>query len=113
MLRTTEAEIRRRCEQIVSQIQSDVMVVEPTPVDSIVGGGTAPRSKLPSHAIALRHKHLSAEELLTNLRRLDMPIVGRIDNDCVMLDLRTVEPELDALLTTSLQHLAEAFSDTR
>jgi hypothetical protein len=42
-----------------------------------------------------------------------MPIVGRIDNDCVMLDLRTVEPELDALLTTSLQHLAEAFSDTR
>jgi L-seryl-tRNA(Ser) seleniumtransferase len=113
MLRTTEAEIRRRCEQIVSQIQSDVMVVEPTPVDSIVGGGTAPRSKLPSHAIALRHKHLSAEELLTNLRRLDMPIVGRIDNDCVMLDLRTVEPELDPLLTSSLQHLAEAFSDTR
>ena len=113
MLRTTEAEIRSRCEQIVSQIQSDVMVVEPTPVDSIVGGGTAPRSKLPSHAIALRHKHLGAEELLTNLRRLGMPIVGRIDNDCVMLDLRTVEPELDALLTTSLQHLAEAFSDTR
>jgi L-seryl-tRNA(Ser) seleniumtransferase len=113
MLRTTEAGIRRRCEQIVSQIQSDVMVVEPTPVDSIVGGGTAPRSKLPSHAIALRHKHLGAEELLTNLRRLGMPIVGRIDNDCVMLDLRTVEPELDALLTTSLQHLAEAFSDTR
>jgi L-seryl-tRNA(Ser) seleniumtransferase len=111
MLRTTEAEIRRRCEQIVAQIQSDVMVVELTPVDSIVGGGTAPRSKLASHAIALRHEHLSAEELLANLRRLGMPIVGRIDNDCVLLDLRTVEPELDQLLASSLQHLAEASSD--
>ena len=112
MIRTAEAEIRRRCEQIVAQIQSDVMVVELARVDSIVGGGTTPRSRLPSHAIALRYAKLSAEELLATLRHLDIPIVGRIDNDRVMLDLRTVEPELDALLASSLQHLAEACSGT-
>jgi L-seryl-tRNA(Ser) seleniumtransferase len=112
MIRTAESEICRRCDQIVAQIQSDVMVVERARVDSIVGGGTTPRSRLPSHAIALRHAQLSAEELLASLRHLDFPIVGRIDNDRVMLDLRTVEPELDALLASSLQHLAEASSGT-
>jgi L-seryl-tRNA(Ser) seleniumtransferase len=107
MLQTTEAEIRRRCEQIVAQVQSNAIAAELTRVDSVVGGGTAPRSRLQSHAIALRHAQLSVEELLTSLRHLDMPIIGRIDHDCVLLDLRTVEPEFDLLLASSLQHLAE------
>jgi len=108
MLQTPEAEIRHRCEQIVAQLQSNLMTAEITRVDSIVGGGTAPRSRLASHAIALHHAQLSVEELLTSLRSLEMPIVGRIDSNRVLLDLRTVEPEFDTLLASSLQHLADA-----
>jgi L-seryl-tRNA(Ser) seleniumtransferase len=83
------------------------------PVESIVGGGTAPRSRLPSHAIALCHRDLSVEALLARLRGLDMPIVARAENDRVLLDLRTVEPELDPLLITSLQQLSMDPEDTR
>lgn len=112
MLQTTEAEIRGRCEQILAQLQSDVMTAGLTPVESIIGGGTAPRSRLPSHAIALRHRYLSVEALLARLRRLEIPIVARTENDWVLLDLRTVEPELDLFLTASLEHLADS-EDTR
>lgn len=108
MLQTPEAEIRRRCEQVVAQLQSNLITAEITRVDSVVGGGTAPRSRLASHAIALHHAQLSVEELLISLRSLEMPIIGRIDNDRVLLDLRTVEPEFDTLLASSLQHLADA-----
>ena len=113
MLKTPEAEIRRRCEQIVAQLQSNPMTAEITRVDSIIGGGTAPRSRLTSHAIALHHPRFSVEELLASLRSFEMSIVGRIDNNRVLLDLRTVEPEFDVLLASSLQRLATASTDAR
>lgn len=106
MLQTAESEIRRRCEDILAQLQSDRITATLMPVDSLVGGGTAPRSRLPSYAIALRHNNLNGETLLARLRSLDMPIVARTENDRVLLDLRTVEPELDPLLIASLQQLA-------
>jgi len=111
MLQAPEAEICCRCERIVAQLQSNLMTAEIIQVESIVGGGTAPRSRLTSHAIALHHARLSVEELLTRLRHSEMPIVCRIENNRVLLDLRTVEPEFDALLTSSLQQLATPSTD--
>jgi len=45
--------------------------------------------------------------LLLALRRLDPPIIGRISDDSVLLDLRTVEPEFDAKLISLLEQIAE------
>lgn len=108
MLARGRAEIRQRCEHIVAQIQSDSVTAEVVGVESVVGGGTAPRSRLPGYAIALRHSHLTPEDTLKYLRGLEVPIIGRIDDDWVLLDLRTVEPELDHMVRTSLESLARA-----
>ena len=107
MLHATSDEISQRCERIASHLMDDSLSVDIVPVQSLIGGGTAPAARLQSSAIALRHRSLSPQALLLALRRLDPPIIGRISEDSVLLDLRTVEPEFDAKLIYLLEQLAQ------
>ena len=105
MLSVAPAELMRRCRQIADQIHSARLAIDVVPVESLVGGGTAPKATLPSCAIALRHASLSAEGLASALRQLDPPVIGRISEDSVLLDLRTVNPEFDDTIGLSLNGL--------
>jgi L-seryl-tRNA(Ser) seleniumtransferase len=87
ILHATFAEILRRCERIASRLKVDPLSAEVVPVQSLIGGGTAPAAQLQSSAVALRHQSQSPQALLLALRRLDPPIIGRISNDQVLLDL--------------------------
>lgn len=106
MLRLSQEEILYRCRRIAEELKSAGLEVEVIPVESLIGGGTAPASRLPSAAVALRHESLSLPALLLALRRLDPPVIARISDDRVLLDLRTVEPDLDATLISLLQGIA-------
>lgn len=108
MLRLPQDEIRRRCERIAGAVRHDCVAVEVVDAESVIGGGTAPKSRLPSCAIALKHTRLDAASLLRALRQLDLPIIGRIEDGRVLLDLRTVEPEFDGHLIQSLSRGIEA-----
>jgi L-seryl-tRNA(Ser) seleniumtransferase len=57
---------------------------------SVVGGGSAPTMHPKTVLIALTHSKLSPDELETDLRKGDPPVIGRISNNSVVLDLRTV-----------------------
>ena len=57
---------------------------------SAIGGGSAPLARLETVLISLRHEQVSAEELESALRKNSPPIIGRIAEDRVLLDLRTV-----------------------
>ena len=63
---------------------------------STVGGGSLPGETLPSFGLALEAR--SANGLLAALRRGEPAVIGRIEDDRVVLDLRTVEPEADDAL---------------
>lgn len=106
MLHATSGEISQRCERIASHLMADSLSVDIVPVQSLIGGGTAPAARLQSSGLALCHRLLSPQALLLALRRLDPPIIGRISEDSVLLDLRTVEPEFDAKLISLLEQLA-------
>jgi len=106
MLRASAAEIMRRCEWIAHQLNSSEIIAEALPVLSLIGGGTAPTAQLQSAAVALRHAKLQPDVLLLALRRSEPPVIGRISEDHVLLDLRTVEPEFDATLVSLLQQAA-------
>lgn len=58
-----------------------------------VGGGSLPAVELESYAVAIHVEELSPNRLENKLRENSVPIIARITDDCLQLDLRTVEPE--------------------
>ncbi|HEY6047009.1 MAG TPA: L-seryl-tRNA(Sec) selenium transferase [Pyrinomonadaceae bacterium] len=58
--------------------------------ESAIGGGAAPVSRLRTALIAVKHDELSPNQLEEALRRNAPPIISRIENDLVLIDLRTV-----------------------
>jgi len=105
MLSIPSEEPMRRCHQIVGQIAGDNLIFDVVRVASLIGGGTAPKASLDSYAISVRHVSLPAAQLLATLRKLEPPIIGRISEDTVLLDLRTVPPDFDADLALLLNGL--------
>jgi L-seryl-tRNA(Ser) seleniumtransferase len=106
MLNASATEIFNRCEWISREVNSSELAAQAVPVLSLIGGGTAPTARLQSAAISLHHQVLQPQALLLALRRLEPPVVGRIHEDQVLLDLRTVEPEFDATLASLLRQIA-------
>jgi L-seryl-tRNA(Ser) seleniumtransferase len=65
-----------------------------------VGGGSLPGESVPSWGLALRAR--SATKLLAALRQGSRPVVGRIEDGRVILDLRTVPDTMDDILATAI-----------
>ena len=72
---------------------------------SLIGGGTAPTARFRAQPSLFVTRLLQPQALLLALRRLEPPVVGRIHEDQVLLDLRTVEPEFDSTLASLLQQI--------
>jgi L-seryl-tRNA(Ser) seleniumtransferase len=105
MLSIPAEELMRRCSHIAAEVPSPHLRLDVVPVASLIGGGTTPKASLPSCALSVRHVSLTAVELLAALRGLDPPIVGRIADEAVLLDLRTVPSHFDAKLAMLLSSL--------
>lgn len=105
MLAAPAGEIERRCVALVDRIESKRLHADVLRVESVVGGGTAPNTKLESWAVALVHNKLRADELLKALRKTEPPIIGRIVEEKVVLDLRTVSPHFDETIRLALEKL--------
>jgi L-seryl-tRNA(Ser) seleniumtransferase len=81
--------------------------VEVVPAESTVGGGSLPGERLPTTALSLTPKPGRAADLLRRLREHEPPVIGRIEQERVLLDPRTVLPdEDDALLDAVVAALA-------
>jgi L-seryl-tRNA(Ser) seleniumtransferase len=103
MILATPDEIAARAAAVIENCRGDGLL-DPELVQSrsTIGGGTTPGLELPTFAIALRHRHRSADWLDGWLRQREIAIVGRIENDRVLLDLRTVLPGEDDLVARTL-----------
>ena len=108
MLRTSSEEVMKRCEWIAAQVNSTNLAADVVPVLSLIGGGAAPSARLPSSAVALRHRGFQPPALLHFLRQLDPAVIGRVSEDRVLLDLRTVESEFDETLAALLKQTAQS-----
>lgn len=106
MLRIAAEDLHRRCETLPQKIASDWLEISVFSVKSVIGGGTAPGAQLDSFALSLRDPLRSASELLATLRRGATPVIGRVQDDCVLLDLRTVPPAHDAALAAAVRAAA-------
>ncbi|ERJ13214.1 L-seryl-tRNA(Sec) selenium transferase [Haloplasma contractile] len=59
-------------------------------IDSTVGGGSLPLSKLPSYGVTIRHQHLSTQDIEKIMRQHTTPVIGRINNEQYVIDVRTL-----------------------
>lgn len=107
MLELSREEITRRAQALKSKLGSSQLRAELIDGESLIGGGAAPSSTLPTTLLALTSYTLSADELAARLRRADPPVIARVEEGRVLLDFRTVFPEQDEALG---QVLAEAAS---
>jgi L-seryl-tRNA(Ser) seleniumtransferase len=108
MISTPLAEIDRRAEKWAGALGSLARVIDG---ESMVGGGSLPGSTLPTRLVVVneggRQGKNSAQALARRLRKNEkVPVVGRISDDVLLLDPRSVLPEEDEIVIQALRDLA-------
>ena len=100
MLGTSLDELRARGEALRAQLDGpDIKVVES---DGYVGAGALPLARLGSCALAWRPSGESANGVAARLRVGEPPVVARVEDDRVLIDLRTVPPSQDTTLARAI-----------
>ena len=108
MIRTSAAELKRRAENFLRELRPELPLdeVEMEIVDgtSLAGGGSTPTQSLPTKIIRIASARYSAAQLEQRLRRAPagVSVIARVENDRLILDLRTVFPEQEPLLIKTL-----------
>jgi L-seryl-tRNA(Ser) seleniumtransferase len=112
MMQLAKEEITKRAAAIVAKFQSQSRQgahpqakVEVLDGESLIGGGSAPSAVLPTTLIAVTCYSLSASEVAARLRASDPPVIARVEDRRVLLDLRTVFPAQDEMLTEVLSQV--------
>jgi L-seryl-tRNA(Ser) seleniumtransferase len=106
MMRLSKDDIGQRAEALAARVTAPRLKVEIVDGESILGGGAAPSAVLPTRVLALSCEGFSADELTAQLRGWDPPIIARIEEGHVVLDLRTVFPQQDAAVAAALSRIA-------
>ncbi len=88
--------LRRRARRLARRLGAEVIAGHST-----VGGGSLPGETLPTYLVALRTP--SPDALARRLRLGEPPVIGRIEEDRFLLDLRTVAPEEEFALLHALE----------
>ncbi|HEY5885939.1 MAG TPA: L-seryl-tRNA(Sec) selenium transferase [Pyrinomonadaceae bacterium] len=73
--------------------------------NSAVGGGSGPTVHPPTALVAIEHVSRSLEEVERQLRSASLPIISRIADGRLLLDLRTVAPEEEPEILNALKSL--------
>jgi L-seryl-tRNA(Ser) seleniumtransferase len=73
--------------------------------DSLIGGGSTPALALPTALLAVTHSRHSAQEMERLLRQNSPPVIARVEQDTLLLDLRTVFEEQDEELIRALERI--------
>jgi L-seryl-tRNA(Ser) seleniumtransferase len=101
---TLEA-LQTRGAAIRDRAASSALEASLVPSQAAFGGGTSPEKLFPSRAVSVKHAAISADTLAARLRAAAPPIVPRVEEDRVLLDLRTIAPDEDAHVAASLETL--------
>jgi L-seryl-tRNA(Ser) seleniumtransferase len=105
MMRLTKDDIGKRADSLAAHIQSPKLHIEVIDGESVIGGGAAPSSVLPTRLLSASCDGLSADELSARLRTSDPPIIARVEQGRVLLDLRTVFADQDSLILAALDRI--------
>ena len=88
------AAIRKRCPDLLVSVVA---------THSEAGGGSLPDVVIPSFALALQPQAMSAGHFEERLRSLDIPVIGRIERERLVVDMRTVLKDDEPFLVAGIE----------
>ncbi len=106
-------EINARAESLVERIASlgSGILATISEGKSVIGGGSAPDIQPQTALIELSHSAMSAGSIESALRKASPPVITRIENDRVLVDLRTVADEDEDLLLRAIAAVFSPFAE--
>jgi L-seryl-tRNA(Ser) seleniumtransferase len=108
MMLISKEEISNRAQNIISAVKENTRVsAELIDGESLVGAGSAPSAVLATALIAISSSRPAAGDLASRLRLSDPPIIARVEDERLLLDLRTVLPGQDDALKRAIAQLPE------
>ena len=108
MLTLSADSLARRAEALVSQLQATGVESSAVNVFSTPGGGTLPTTEIASCAVSPALGGHKADTVAAMLRAHDPPVVCRVEDGRVLLDLRCVFPHQDATLRDAVAHVVKS-----
>ena len=95
-------EIGARAEALTSRLRKAAIACTVIDGNSVPGGGTAPAAEIPTKLIHVEAEGVTAAELEARLRAATPPVIARIDEDRLVVDLRTVAKDEEEELFNAL-----------
>ncbi len=109
MLSLPAEDLKTRAQTLVSALEGLPLEARIEEGPGAVGGGTYPGVEIPGWVVRVRVPGVSAQELARRLRSGQPPVVGRREDEDLVLNLRTVEPGAEAAVAEALE---QAMTDT-
>lgn len=111
MISLTEEELRKKSEDFAEQVRASLgkqtkLTIEIENGKSVIGGGSAPSVQPNTTLLSIRHLELSVNGLEKKLRSSRPAVIGRVLDEKVLLDLRTVSEKEESELAEILVELA-------
>lgn len=100
MITVTPEEMSRKAEVLASKINEKTrgFLAEVVETEAQIGGGSTPNLFLQDYAVAIKGKKITLDGIERHLRRYEVPVITRIKNDRILIDMRTVtEEELEII----------------
>ena len=79
--------------------------IDMVPCESQIGGGSLPLERIPSMAVTIRPEKITVPEFEERLRHLPVPVIPRVANDTVLMDVRTLDKKAMTVLVDQLKSL--------
>jgi len=110
LLSQTIEELRTRAEAILglTALPKEVLRIEETEAE--VGGGTMPKTRMPSMALTFCPPGIKPERIAQYFRENDPPIVGYLRNNAFQLNLRTIFPDQESIVIECLKKAWDHFA---
>ena len=106
MLASSVDELNSRADKLVEAIQDCSAVTNASVVDDVayLGGGSVPGKQLPTRCVCIEPAGHSPDDFARHLRTGRTPVMGRVKDNRILLDMRSILPEQD-------RDLAEAITE--
>ena len=101
-------EVKKRAEKLITKLQNekfDTLKFTLREDFAAAGGGSLPTQQIPTILVAIKNKIISVSKMEEKLRKLEVPLIVRVDKDEILLDLRTVAEDDFAFIIEGLKQI--------